>query len=91
MAKFRLKPMIVEAITFDELIAYGLTQTDNIYNNRPWSFKYKGVPIYHETDYCYLIGGTEPFTENHLLIIKDNDVSVVEKDAFELMSESLEE
>lgn len=48
MAKFKLKPMIVEAITFDDLIQYGLTQTDNIYNNMPWSFEYKGVKLLKE-------------------------------------------
>lgn len=91
MAKFRMKPMIVEAITFDELMEYGLTQTDNIYNNRPWSFEYMGIPVTHETDDCYIIDGTNRFTKNHLLIVKDNDISIVEKDAFELISEPVEE
>lgn len=91
MAKFRMKPMIVEAVTFDELIQYGLTQIDNVYNGMPWSFKYMGISITHETDDCYIIGGTDRFTRNHLLVIKDNDVSIVEKDAFELISEPLEE
>ena len=35
MAKFKMKPMIVEAITFDEWIQYGLTHTENVYNNMP--------------------------------------------------------
>lgn len=91
MAKFRMKPMIVEAITFDELVQYGLTQTDNVHNGMPWSFKYMGIPITHETDDCYIIGGMDRFTRNHLLVIKDNDVSIVEKDAFELISEPMEE
>ena len=91
MAKFKMKPMIVEAVTFEELIQYGKTQTDNVYNNMPWSFKYMGIPIMHETDDCYIIGGTDRFTKNQLLIVKDNDVSIVEKDAFELISEPLEE
>ena len=91
MAKFKMKPMIVEAMTFDELIQYGLTQTENVYNNMPWSFEYMGVPITHETDDCYIIGGTERFTKNHLLVMKDNEISVVEKDAFELISEPVEE
>ena len=56
MAKFKMKPMIVEALTFDELMAYGRTQTDNIYNNMPWSFEFKGVAISHETDDCYIVG-----------------------------------
>lgn len=91
MAKFKMKPMIVEAMTFDELVQYGLTQTENVYNNMPWSFKYMGVPITHETDDCYIIGGIERFTKNHLLVIKNNEISVVEKDAFELISEPVEE
>lgn len=90
MAKFKMKPMVVEAITFDELIQYGLTQTQNIYNNMPWSFEFMGVPVTHETDDCYIVG-TEEFTKNHLLVIKDNEISIVEKDAFDLISEPLEE
>lgn len=90
MAKFKMKPMVVEAITFDELIQYGLTQTQNIYNNMPWSFEYEGIPVTHETDDCYIVG-TERFTKNHLLIIKDSEISIVEKDAFDLISEPLEE
>ena len=91
MAKFKMKPMIVEAITFDELIQYGFTQTENVYNNMPWSFEYMGVPITHETDDCYIIGGADRFTKNHLLVIKNNEISIVEKDAFELISEPVEE
>lgn len=90
MAKFKLKPMVVEAITFDELIQYGLTQTDNIYNNMPWSFEYRGIPISHETDDCYIIGDHEKFTRNQMLVIKGDEVSVVDIDAFEIMSEPLE-
>ena len=91
MVKFKMKPMIVEAMTFDELMQYGLTQTKNVYNNMPWSFDYMGVPITHETDDCYIIGGTERFTKNHLLVIKNNEISIVEKDVFELISEPVEE
>lgn len=91
MAKFKIKPMVVEAITFDELIAYGLTQTDNIHSNMPWYFKYMGIPIIYETDDCYIIGGTDRFTRNKLLIVKGNEVSVVDIDSFELISEPLEE
>lgn len=90
MAKFKMKPMIVEAVTFDELIQYGLEHTNNVYNNMPWSFKFMGIPVTHETDDCYIVG-TERFTKNHLLVIKDNEISVVEKDAFDLISEPLEE
>lgn len=90
MAKFKMKPMIVEAVTFDELIQYGLEHTNNVYNNMPWSFEFMSIPVTHETDDCYIVG-TERFTKNHLLVIKDNEISIVEKDAFDLISEPLEE
>lgn len=90
MAKFKMKPMIVEAITFDELVQYGLEHTSNIYNNMPWSFEFMNIPVTHETDDCYIIG-TERFTKNHLLVVKGNEISIVEKDAFDLISEPLEE
>ena len=89
MAKFIMKPMVVEAVTFDELLAYGKEYSDCVYDGVPWSFKYMGIPIIHETDDCYLIGGTDRFTKNKLLIIKGSDVSVVDADAFNLMSEPL--
>ena len=91
MAKFKMKPMIVEAITFDELVQFGLKHTKNIYNNNmPWSFEFMGIPVTYETDDCYIVG-TERFTRNHLLVIKDDEVSITEKDAFNLISEPLEE
>lgn len=90
MAKFKMKPMIVEALTFDELIQYGLTQTNNVYNNMPWSFEFKGVAITHETDDCYIVGAYDRFTRNHILVIKEDEISIVEKDAFDLISEPLE-
>lgn len=90
MAKYRMKPMIVEALSFDELIQYGLTQTDNVYNNMPWSFKYMGVPITHETDDCYIIGGYTKFTKNQMLVVKDGELQIVDVDAFEIISEPLE-
>ena len=90
MAKFKMKPMIVEAITFDELVQFGLKHTKNIYNNMPWSFEFMGIPVTHETDDCYIVGW-ERFSKNHLLVIKDDEISRVEQDAFDLISEPLEE
>lgn len=51
----------IEAITFGELVQHGIEQCKsegrdhNIINGMPWSFKYKGHPITHERDDCYLI------------------------------------
>ena len=55
MAKFRKKPVVIEAITFDELVAYGLAHAEGVYNGMPWSVDYNGHPITHENDNCYLI------------------------------------
>ena len=48
MAKFRKKPVVIEAITWDELIEHGKTQVDPEYlnNGMPWSFNYGGHPDY---------------------------------------------
>jgi hypothetical protein len=71
MSKFRKKPVTVEAITFAELVDYGLGCATYVQNNRPWSFQYQGHPITHETDACYLIPtleGIMRFTPDDMLI-----------------------
>jgi hypothetical protein len=55
MAKYRKKPVVIEAITFDELVEHGRTCAESSREGVPWSFKYKGHPITHENDDCYLI------------------------------------
>ena len=52
--KYRKKPVVIEAITFDELVEHG-RQSGAIVNGMPWSFEYNGHPITHENDDCYLI------------------------------------
>ena len=59
MSRFRKKPVVVEAITFDELVAYGIANSQNIVNGMPWSFNYEGHPITHENDDCYIISTLE--------------------------------
>lgn len=71
MAKYRKKPVIIEAITFEELIWHGSHFGGNIVNGMPWSFDYKGHQITHENDECYLIPtleGTHNMTPNDMLI-----------------------
>lgn len=55
MAKFRKKPVVIEAITFDQLVQHGINSGGNMVNGMPWSFTYAGHPITHENDDCYLI------------------------------------
>jgi hypothetical protein len=52
---WRKKPVVIEAITFDDLVAHGIASGAPLHNGMPWSFTYKGQPITHENDDCYLI------------------------------------
>lgn len=69
--KFRKKPVVVEAITFDELVQHGRDSGANIVLEMPWAFAYQGHHITHENDACYLIPtleGTMKFTPSDMLI-----------------------
>jgi hypothetical protein len=69
--KYRKKPVVIEAITFDELVAHGKANGANIVNEMPWSFQYAGRPITHESNECYLIPtleGTMKMTPSDMLI-----------------------
>lgn len=71
MARYRKKPVEIEAITFGELIEYGKSHGANIVNGMPWSFDYNGHPITHENDQCYLIPtleGTHKMMRGDMLI-----------------------
>lgn len=79
MGYFRKKPVVIEAITFDEFVEYGKkfiaeNPTQGNYGpdgRTPWHFKYHGHPISHENDQCYLIPtleGTYQMTPNDVLI-----------------------
>lgn len=69
--KYVKKPITIEAITFDELVEYGLKSEAHIVNGMPWSFRYNEHPITHENDECYLIStleGIMKFTPDDMLI-----------------------
>ncbi len=53
--KWRKRPVVIEAITFDELVEYGKAQGVPLHDGMPWSFIYCGQPITHENSGCYLI------------------------------------
>ena len=55
MTQFRKKPVVITAITFDQLVAHGIATGGNVVNGMPWSFSYAGHPVTHENDSCYLI------------------------------------
>lgn len=73
MAKFKKKPVVIEAITWDEFIEHGKSEVgkENITNEMPWSFDYGGHAVTHENDECYLIPtleGTHNMTPQDMLI-----------------------
>ncbi len=71
MMKYRKKPVVIDAITFEEFIEYGKNNGGNIVNGMPWSFKYNGHPVTHENDERYLIPtleGVHNFTPQDMLI-----------------------
>ena len=94
MAQFRKKPVVIEAITFDELVAYGVENGGNIVNGMPWSFNYKGHGISHENDDCYLIStnkATLRFNRGDMLITYVNgNVYPCQADIFAATYESAE-
>ena len=59
MARYRKKPVVIEAVTFEEFIEHGRAEYEarggTLIGGMPWSFHYAGHPVTHETDSCYLI------------------------------------
>lgn len=77
MKKHRKKPVVIDAITFDEFVEYGRNTGVPLHGNgeMPWSFKYNGHPVTHENDERYLIptfGGFHNFTPLDMLITDVN-------------------
>lgn len=68
--KYRKKPVVIEAITFEELVRHG-KKGASLIGGMPWSFDYYGHPVSHENDECYLITtleGTMRMTPQDVLI-----------------------
>jgi hypothetical protein len=86
MAKFRKRPVIVEAVTFDELVAHARTQVVST-EDLPWSFNYTGHPFTRHVGDSYLIltlEGTMVFRRGDMLIVGVNgEVYPCKMDIFE--------
>jgi len=96
MAKYRKKPVVIEAITFEELVQYGREAAPEDaaeHQGFAWSFDYKGHPITHENDQCYLIPTLEGilhFTPADMLITGVlGEIYPCKKDIFEITYEPL--
>jgi hypothetical protein len=92
--QFRKKPVIIEAITFDELVKYGKESGGNMVNGDAVVFNYKGHPIIHKNDSCYLIPtleGTHHMTPNDMLITGvQGEIYPCKLDIFEATYERVE-
>lgn len=95
MKRYRKKPVVIEAITFEELVQHGQDSGGSIVNGMPWSFRYKGQPITHENDECYLIPtleGSMRFTPDDMLITGvKGEIYPCKKDIFEATYEEAPE
>lgn len=93
MARYRKKPVEIEAITFEEFIEYGKATAKYTVNGIPYSFDYKGWGVKRETDECYIIPtleGMYRFTPDDMLItgIK-GEIYPCKKDIFEATYEEV--
>jgi hypothetical protein len=95
MSKFVKKPVVIEAITFEELLAMAKAQGATEVNGMPWSFEYAGQPITHENNDCYLIPtleGTMKFNRGDMLITGvSGEIYPCKMDIFEKTYEPVEE
>lgn len=69
--KYKKKPVVIDAVGFDEFVTYGRMVGGNIVDGYPWSFSYKGHPITHEDNDTYLIPtleGNMRFNRGDMLI-----------------------
>ena len=87
MGMFTKKPVTIEAITFEEMVEHGKQNADELVDGMPWHFDYKGHPITHENDECYLIPtleGTHNMTPADMLITGvQGEIYPCKKDIFE--------
>ena len=95
MAKFRKKPVVIEAITFDEMVELAKARGANMVAGMPWSFDINGHAISHENDECYIITtleGTHHMTPKDMLITGvQGEIYPCKMDIFEATYEEVKE
>lgn len=81
----------LDPITFDEFLEHGKKNAGpHIHDGIPWSFEYKGKPITHEHNNCYLVPGpqgTMRFERGELLLTLGNgDLYPCKLEVFEVIN-----
>lgn len=93
MAQFRKKPVVIEALTFDELVEFGLNNGANVVNGMPWSFTMNDYPVTRASDTSYLITtleGEHLMTTLDMLIIGvKGEIYPCKKDIFDMTYEAV--
>lgn len=95
MARFRKRPVVIDAYTFDEFLAYGREQAPKdaaLHNGYPWHFKFHGHPVTHENDNLYLVPtleGTMNFRRGDMILVGiKGEVYPCEREIFEASYEA---
>jgi hypothetical protein len=79
----------LETVTFEQFVQYGRDNGANIIDGMPWSFKFRGHPVTHENDRCYLIMGANGkdirLTPDELLVVNpDHSLATIKADPVRL-------
>ncbi len=83
MKHYKSRPILVEAMDFDELVAYGIEVGGNVVDGYPWSFKVSGHAVTHENNDCYLVNsGNDRFERGEMLVIFEDRLCVYGAQAF---------
>ena len=94
MKKYRKKPVVVNVMTFDEMVQHGIENAENLVDGVPWSFEINGHRVTHENDKCYLLltlEGVYHMTPKDMLIIGvKGEIYPCKKDIFKLTYEAAE-
>lgn len=92
MTQYRKKPVVITAITFDQLVAHGNASGGNVVNGMPWSFTYNGHAITHENDDCYIIptleGSMKMGRDDMLITGVQGEIYPCKRDIFEATYEA---
>lgn len=70
--KYKTRPIVIDAISFTELVEFGKKYGGNLVDGMPWSFQYKGHPVTHENDECYIVDSDIKINISDMLVLTDD-------------------
>ena len=69
-------------MTFEEFILYGLMVSGSVNAGIPMSFELYGLRATHENNDCYVLENGERFTRNDILLVKNGNLFICNKETF---------